>query len=148
LARLPCWGAGAVYRAVAELQRAYFVPPTDLEAARDCALERRGRVPGGMSKLRSGPALGRPRELPSRSCVGRSASDARTAVILPWIRGMLSTRKRWLRRMRHVQCPYGLAGCRLHAQRASGAVLFLDTPARTNRGVFLCLPKMSRRSKS
>jgi hypothetical protein len=26
LARVPCWGEGAVYRAVAVLQRAYFVP--------------------------------------------------------------------------------------------------------------------------
>jgi hypothetical protein len=29
LARVPCWGEGAVYRAVAVLQRDYFVPPTD-----------------------------------------------------------------------------------------------------------------------
>src|SRR5262249_535414 len=27
LARVPCWGEGAVYRAVASLQRQYFSPP-------------------------------------------------------------------------------------------------------------------------
>ena len=27
LARLPCWGEGAVYRTVAALQRSFFVPP-------------------------------------------------------------------------------------------------------------------------
>jgi hypothetical protein len=31
LARVPCWGEGAVYRAVAVLQRDYFVPPIDTE---------------------------------------------------------------------------------------------------------------------
>jgi hypothetical protein len=29
LARVPCWGEGAVYRAVAALQRIYFHPPPD-----------------------------------------------------------------------------------------------------------------------
>src|SRR5499427_6493411 len=29
LARVPCWGDGAVYRAVAGLQRAFFDPPSD-----------------------------------------------------------------------------------------------------------------------
>jgi len=29
LTRVPCWGEGAVYRAVAALQRAYFNPPND-----------------------------------------------------------------------------------------------------------------------
>jgi len=29
LARVPCWGEGAVYRAVAGLQRAFFDPPAD-----------------------------------------------------------------------------------------------------------------------
>src|SRR5262245_15855128 len=29
LARVPCWGEGAIYRAVAGLQRAYFHPPPD-----------------------------------------------------------------------------------------------------------------------
>ena len=29
LARVPCWGEGAVYRAVAVLQRDYFVPPVE-----------------------------------------------------------------------------------------------------------------------
>ena len=38
LARVPCWGAGAVYRAVSVLQRAYFNPPTDDRAAWDIGL--------------------------------------------------------------------------------------------------------------
>jgi hypothetical protein len=29
LTRVPCWGEGAVYRAVASLQRAFFDPPSD-----------------------------------------------------------------------------------------------------------------------
>jgi hypothetical protein len=29
LSKVPCWGEGAVYRAVAALQRAYFHPPPD-----------------------------------------------------------------------------------------------------------------------
>jgi len=29
LTRVPCWGEGAVYRAVASLQRAFFDPPAD-----------------------------------------------------------------------------------------------------------------------
>jgi hypothetical protein len=29
LTRVPCWGEGAVYRAVAGLQRAFFDPPSD-----------------------------------------------------------------------------------------------------------------------
>jgi hypothetical protein len=29
LAQVPCWGEGAAYRAVAVLQRNYFVPPDD-----------------------------------------------------------------------------------------------------------------------
>ena len=29
LTRVPCWGEGAVYRAVAGLQRAFFDPPLD-----------------------------------------------------------------------------------------------------------------------
>jgi hypothetical protein len=35
LACVPCWGEGAVYRAVAVLQRAYFVPPEDGRATWD-----------------------------------------------------------------------------------------------------------------
>jgi hypothetical protein len=27
LSRVPCWGEGAAYRAIAELQRAFFDPP-------------------------------------------------------------------------------------------------------------------------
>ena len=51
LARVPCWGEGAVYRAVAVLQRAYFNPPTDDRAAWDIAGEMRP------SKLRAAPAI-------------------------------------------------------------------------------------------
>jgi len=29
LTRIPCWGEGAIYRAVASLQRAFFDPPVD-----------------------------------------------------------------------------------------------------------------------
>ena len=32
LTRVPCWGEGAVYRAVASLQRAFFDPPTESRA--------------------------------------------------------------------------------------------------------------------
>ena len=35
LARVPCQGEGAVYRAVAPLQRAYFDPPSDGRASWD-----------------------------------------------------------------------------------------------------------------
>jgi hypothetical protein len=35
LARVPCWGEGAIYRAVAVLQRQFFVPPGDIRAAWD-----------------------------------------------------------------------------------------------------------------
>jgi hypothetical protein len=33
LARVPCWGEGAIYRAVASLQRAFFDPPADTRRA-------------------------------------------------------------------------------------------------------------------
>jgi hypothetical protein len=33
LTRVPCWGEGAVYRAVASLQRAFFDPPPDARRA-------------------------------------------------------------------------------------------------------------------
>ena len=51
LARVPCWGEGAAYRAVAGLQRAYFSPPTDDRAAWDIGQETRP------SKLRAAPPL-------------------------------------------------------------------------------------------
>src|SRR5215469_754071 len=35
LTRVPCWGEGAAYRAVASLQRAFFDPPTDGRACWD-----------------------------------------------------------------------------------------------------------------
>jgi len=39
LARVPCWGEGAVYRAVASLQRAFFDPPADGRAHWDIEQE-------------------------------------------------------------------------------------------------------------
>ena len=51
LTRVPCWGEGAVYRAVASLQRAFFDPPTDCRAHWDIEQELRP------SKLRDAPAI-------------------------------------------------------------------------------------------
>jgi len=39
LRRVPCWGEGAVYRAVSVLQRAFFEPPDDYRAAWDISKE-------------------------------------------------------------------------------------------------------------
>jgi hypothetical protein len=39
LARVPCWGEGAIYRAVAVLQRDYFVPPDNSRASWDISQE-------------------------------------------------------------------------------------------------------------
>jgi hypothetical protein len=50
LARLPCWGEGALYRAVAALQRRFFGPPTFDHARWDTAQER-------PSRLKSAPAI-------------------------------------------------------------------------------------------
>jgi hypothetical protein len=52
LARVPCWGEGAVYRAVAIL-RDYFVPPSDTRAAWDIEQEPRN------NKLTDRPPIGR-----------------------------------------------------------------------------------------
>jgi len=52
LARVPCWGEGAIYRAVAALQRAYFHPPSDRVTGHNS--------PRRDSKLTSAPAIGRP----------------------------------------------------------------------------------------
>jgi hypothetical protein len=52
LTRVPCWGEGAVYRAVASLQRAYFDPPTDCRAHWDIERE----LSHG-SKLKAKPAI-------------------------------------------------------------------------------------------
>ena len=51
LARVPCWGEGALYRAVASLQRAFRDPPTDRVAGWDIDQE------FGPSKLRDAPAI-------------------------------------------------------------------------------------------
>ncbi len=56
LARVPCWGEGAVYRAVAILQRDYFVPPDDTRAHWDISQERHA------SKLAQAPPIERDRD--------------------------------------------------------------------------------------
>jgi hypothetical protein len=52
LARIPCPGEGAVYRAIAPLQRVYLDPPSDWRAGWDVSQEM------GPSKLRSAPSIG------------------------------------------------------------------------------------------
>jgi hypothetical protein len=52
LTRVPCWGEGAVYRAVASLQRAYFDPPTYDRATWDISQETRA------SRLINRPPIG------------------------------------------------------------------------------------------
>ena len=52
LARVPCWGEGAVYRAVAALQRVYFHPIDPRRTAWDISQE----LPRG-SKLSNAPPL-------------------------------------------------------------------------------------------
>ena len=52
LTRVPCWGEGAVYRAVAGLQRAFFDPPSDGRALWDIQQELIH-----VSKLRDGPPI-------------------------------------------------------------------------------------------
>ena len=51
LARVPCWGEGALYRAVASLQRAFRDPPSDGRTHRN--LEQGFRP----SRLRDGPPI-------------------------------------------------------------------------------------------
>ena len=51
LTRVPCWGEGAVYRAVASPQRAFFDPPTDGRAHWDIQDEIRE------TKLKSAPPI-------------------------------------------------------------------------------------------
>jgi hypothetical protein len=53
LTRVPCWGEGAVYRAVAVLQRQYFVPPDDYRAGWDIQNE----ISSRSSKLKAAPAI-------------------------------------------------------------------------------------------
>ena len=57
MARVPCWGEGAVYRAVAVLQRDYFDPPTDDRASWDISQGRH------TSKLIREPPLEHGRDL-------------------------------------------------------------------------------------
>jgi len=49
--RLPCWGEGAIYRAVASLQRAFRNPPSDRNAHWDIEHELRD------TKLKSAPPI-------------------------------------------------------------------------------------------
>jgi hypothetical protein len=51
LAQVPCWGEGAIYRAVAVLQRDYFTPPSDDRAHWDISQESHA------SKLARAPPL-------------------------------------------------------------------------------------------
>jgi hypothetical protein len=53
LACVPCWGEGAIYRAIAPLQRDYFVPPDDHRATWDITHEKHA------SKLIHAPPLAR-----------------------------------------------------------------------------------------
>jgi hypothetical protein len=53
LTRVPCWGEGSVYRAVAALQRQFFTPPPDARAAQG---PRRHHA----NKLNTLPAIGAP----------------------------------------------------------------------------------------
>jgi len=53
LTRVPCWGEGAVYRAVASLQRAFFDPPADGRACWDIEWE----LARPVSKLKAAPAI-------------------------------------------------------------------------------------------
>jgi hypothetical protein len=57
LARIPCAGEGAAYRALVPIQRAYFDPPDDHRAAWDISLELRS------SKLIDRPAIEHGRDL-------------------------------------------------------------------------------------
>jgi hypothetical protein len=57
LARVPCWGEGAAYRAVSVLQRNYFVPPDDHRATWDITFAPR------VSKLIEAPPLEHGRDL-------------------------------------------------------------------------------------
>jgi hypothetical protein len=52
LSRVPCWGEGAAYRAVASLQRAFFDPPSEGRAHWDIQREL-----GQGSKLKVKPAI-------------------------------------------------------------------------------------------
>ena len=51
LTRIPCWGEGAIYRAVASLQRAFFDPPPDGHTHWDIEQELRP------TKLKSAPPI-------------------------------------------------------------------------------------------
>jgi hypothetical protein len=51
LTRVPCWGEGAIYRAVASLQHAFRSPPTDYRAHWDIEQELRP------TKLKSAPPI-------------------------------------------------------------------------------------------
>jgi len=51
LTRVPCWGEGAIYRAVASLQREFRVPPSDRNAHWDIEQELRP------TKLKSAPPI-------------------------------------------------------------------------------------------
>lgn len=51
LTRVPYWGEGAVYRAIAVLQRDYFIPPSDHRAGWDISQDAR------ITKLTRAPSI-------------------------------------------------------------------------------------------
>ena len=53
LTRVPCWGEGAIYRAVGSLQRAFRDPPSDRDTHWDIEQELRD------TKLKSAPPIER-----------------------------------------------------------------------------------------
>jgi hypothetical protein len=53
LTRVPCWGEGAIYRAVSALQRQFFSPPPDARAANNGPRHHQ-------NKLMARPPIGRP----------------------------------------------------------------------------------------
>jgi hypothetical protein len=67
IARVPCRGEGAVYRAVTELQRAYFRPPTEGRAHWDIQQELRP------TKLKNEPPI----EYPGNGRVARYRKPGR-----------------------------------------------------------------------
>jgi hypothetical protein len=65
LAQVPCWGEGAAYRAVAVLQRNYFVPPDDHRMTWDISHQ------GHASKLTRAAPIEQSRDFPRRLRLAR-----------------------------------------------------------------------------
>jgi hypothetical protein len=56
LSRVPCWGEGSIFRAVAPLQSVFFDPPSDVRSAWDIAGE---RLSGRSTRLLSASSIER-----------------------------------------------------------------------------------------